>query len=392
MSIKVDLADRVKSLPPYLFARIDEMNAEARARGVDVIDMSIGDPDLPTPEHVVRAMQSAVEKPEHHRYPSYAGMLSYREAVSEWFLNRFSVRLDPASEVISLIGSKEAVGHFPLAFINPGDVVLCPTPAYPVYSIGTLFAGGEPYFMPLKAENAFLPDLKAIPEDILKRAKVIFLNYPNNPTSASASKDFFREVIEFAERNEIIVCHDAAYTELYFDGNKPISFLEVDGAREVGVELHSLSKSYNMTGWRIGFAVGNSDIVAGLGKIKTNIDSGVFQAIQEASIVALNTDEGVLSDLRNSYQKRRDALFNGLRGLGIDVNIPEATFYLWAKVPEGFTSESFVAHLLNKAGVLGTPGNGFGDPGEGYIRFALTVSVERTEEAVERISRALSLK
>ncbi len=390
MSIKIELAERVKNLPPYLFARIDEMNAAAKARGVDVIDMSIGDPDLPTPVHIVRAMQSAVEKPEHHRYPSYAGMLSYRESVSEWFMKRFGVRLDPADEVLSLIGSKEAVGHFPLAFINPGDVVLCPTPAYPIYSIGTLFAGGEPYFMPLTAENNFLPDLKSIPDDILKRAKVMFLNYPNNPTSACVGKDFFREVVEFADKNGIIVCHDAAYTELYFDGNRPISFLEVDGAMDVGIELHSLSKSYNMTGWRIGFAVGNKEIVAGLGKIKTNLDSGVFQAIQEASIVALNTEEGILSSIRDTYQARRDVLYEGLKGIGIDVNKPEATFYLWAKVPEGFTSESFVVHLLDKAGVFCTPGNGFGDPGEGYIRFALTVSVERTAEDVGRIKVVVS--
>ncbi len=389
MSIRIELADRIKNLPPYLFARIDAMKAEAKKRGVDLIDMSIGDPDMPTPRHIVEAMKSAVEKPEHHKYPSYEGMISYREAVSRWYRRRFNVSLDPAAEVLSLIGSKEGIGHIPLAFVNPGDVVLCPSPGYPVYSIAALFAGGEPYFMPLTEENGFLPDFSAIPEEVLKRAKIMFLNYPNNPTSAAADDDFFRRAIDLADRYGIIVCHDAAYSEIYYDGRRPISFLEVDGARDVGVEFHSLSKTYNMTGWRVGFAVGNSEVIAGLGKIKTNLDSGVFQAIQEASIVALDTGDDLLSSIRATYQARRDALFEGLSEMGVGVTKPDATFYLWAKVPDGFTSEDFAVHLLDRAGVLGTPGNGFGEPGEGYIRFALTVSVERTREAVERIRGVL---
>ncbi len=389
MSIRIELADRIKNLPPYLFARIDAMKAEAKKRGVDLIDMSIGDPDMPTPRHIVEAMKSAVEKPEHHKYPSYEGMISYREAVSRWYRRRFNVSLDPAAEVLSLIGSKEGIGHIPLAFVNPGDVVLCPSPGYPVYSIAALFAGGEPYFMPLTEENGFLPDFSAIPEEVLKRAKIMFLNYPNNPTSAAADDDFFRRAIDLADRYGIIVCHDAAYSEIYYDGRRPISFLEVDGARDVGVEFHSLSKTYNMTGWRVGFAVGNSEVIAGLGKIKTNLDSGVFQAIQEASIVALDTGDDLLSSIRATYQARRDALFEGLSEMGVGVTRPDATFYLWAKVPDGFTSEDFAVHLLDRAGVLGTPGNGFGEPGEGYIRFALTVSVERTKEAVERIRGVL---
>ncbi len=389
MSIRIELADRIKNLPPYLFARIDAMKAEAKKRGVDLIDMSIGDPDMPTPRHIVEAMKSAVEKPEHHKYPSYEGMISYREAVSRWYRRRFNVSLDPAAEVLSLIGSKEGIGHIPLAFVNPGDVVLCPSPGYPVYSIAALFAGGEPYFMPLTEENGFLPDFSAIPEEVLKRAKIMFLNYPNNPTSAAADDDFFRRAIDLADRYGIIVCHDAAYSEIYYDGRRPISFLEVDGARDVGVEFHSLSKTYNMTGWRVGFAVGNSEVIAGLGKIKTNLDSGVFQAIQEASIVALDTGDDLLSSIRATYQARRDALFEGLSEMGVGVTKPDATFYLWAKVPDGFTSEDFTVHLLDRAGVLGTPGNGFGEPGEGYIRFALTVSVERTKEAVERIRGVL---
>ncbi len=389
MSIRIELADRIKNLPPYLFARIDSMKTEAKNRGVDLIDMSIGDPDMPTPQHIVEAMKLAVEKPEHHKYPSYDGMLSYREAVSRWYNRRFKISLDPAQEVLSLIGSKEGIGHIPLAFVNPGDVVLCPSPGYPVYSIATLFAGGEPYFMPLTEENGFLPDFSSIPEEVFKRTKIMFLNYPNNPTSATADKDFFSEAITLAHKYNIIICHDAAYSEIYYDNRMPVSFMEVEGAKEVGIEFHSLSKTYNMTGWRIGFAVGNSGVIAGLGKIKTNLDSGVFQAIQEASIVALDTDDNLLSSIRATYQTRRDVLFGGLTEMGFNVIRPDATFYLWARVPQGFTSEDFVVHLLDRTGVLGTPGNGFGDPGAGYIRFALTVSVERIEEAVERIKKVI---
>jgi len=387
--ITVELASRVKNLPPYLFATIDKMKQEAKAKGTDLIDLSIGDPDIPTPGHIVNAMKTAVEKPEHHRYPSYEGMLSYRSAVAAWYKRRFAVELDPGTEVLSLIGSKEGIGHIPLAFVEPGDVVLVPSPGYPVYPVGTLFAGGESYIMPLLEQNDFLPDLKSIPWDVLKRTKLIYINYPNNPTSACAPRSFFEEVIDLASTYNFIVCHDAAYSEIYYDNDKPISFLDLDGAKEVGVEMHSLSKTYNMTGWRIGFAVGNRDVIAGLGKIKTNLDSGVFQAIQEASVTALETDDRILAGIRNTYQERRDVLYNGLKGLGMKVIKPKATFYLWTKVPEGFDSSAFVAHLLEKAGVLGTPGNGFGAPGEGYIRFALTVPVARMKEAVERIGKAL---
>lgn len=387
--IKAELAERVRHLPPYLFATIDKMKQEALAKGVDLIDLSIGDPDIPTPGHIVDAMKKAVEKPEHHRYPSYEGMLSFRAEVADWYKRRFNVALDPKTEVLSLIGSKEGIGHIPLAFINPGDIVLVPSPGYPVYPVGTLFAGGESYLMPLREENSFLPDFKAIPEDILKRAKLMFLNYPNNPTAAVASKEFYEEAIALASKYNIIICHDAAYSEMYYDGARPMSFLEADGAKDVGIEFHSLSKTYNMTGWRIGFAVGNKDVIAGLGKIKSNLDSGVFQAIQEASIAALQTPESVLSEIRKTYQDRRDVLYEGLKGLGMHVNKPKASFYLWARVPDGFNSTTFVAHLLEKTGVLGTPGVGFGAPGEGYIRFALTQNVARIREAVERIKKAL---
>ena len=387
MSINIILADRVRNLPPYLFAQIDAMKRKAIAEGADLIDLSIGDPDIPTPPHIVEAMKVAVEKPQNHRYPSYEGMYEYRKAVAEWYERRFNVKLDPETEVLSLIGSKEGIGHIPLAFVNPGDVVLVPSPGYPVYPIGTLFAGGESYFMPLKEENRFLPDLDAIPSHIANRAKLMFINYPNNPTSAVAGEDFFKRVVEFALRYNIIVCHDAAYSEIYFDNKRPISFLSIDGAKEVGIEFHSLSKTYCMTGWRIGFAAGNKDVIAGLGKIKTNLDSGVFQAIQEAAITALRTDETVLSSLRKRFQERRDVLIEGLSDTPLKVFKPEATFYVWAKVPSGYDSTGFVKELLEKAHVLITPGVGFGDAGEGYVRFALTAEVDRIKEAVRRIKR-----
>lgn len=387
--ISVQLSDRVKNLPPYLFAAIDKMKQDALGKGIDLIDLSIGDPDIPTPEHIVDAMKKAVEKPLHHRYPSYEGMLSYRQAVAGWYKKRFNVSLNPGNEVLSLIGSKEGIGHIPLAFVNPGDVVLVPSPGYPVYPVGTLFAGGESYIMPLKEENGFLPDIKTIPEEKLKKAKLMYINYPNNPTSATAPAGFYKEVIALAKKYNIIVCHDAAYSEVYYDNEKPMSFLEIEGAKEVGIEMHSLSKTYNMTGWRIGFAVGNKDVLAGLGKIKTNLDSGVFQAIQEASIAAINTDDKILTEIRDTYQARRDALYNGLKNIGFHLIKPKATFYLWAKVPSGFDSQKFVAHLLEKTGVLTTPGVGFGAPGEGYVRFALTVPVSRIKEAVERIKKVL---
>ncbi len=386
--MKIEMARRVKSLPPYLFARIDEMKAKAIRDGVDLINLSIGDPDMPTPEHIVEAMKVAVEKPEHHQYPSYEGMLSFRQAVAQWYKDRFGVDLDPETEVLTLIGSKEGIGHISLAFVDPGDVVLCSSPGYPVYSIGALFADGEPYLLSLLEENDFFPDYDAIPEDVLKRAKIMFLNYPNNPTTKLATEEFFKRTIDFARKHNIIVCHDAAYSEIYFE-ERPISFMQVEGAREVGVEFHSLSKTYNMAGWRIGFVVGNRDVIAGLGKIKTNLDSGVFQAIQEASIVALKTEDTVLQKIRDTYRQRRDILYEGLREAGIEVMKPLATFYLWAKVPKGWTSEDFTIHLLQEAGVLGTPGVGFGPEGEGYIRFALTATADRTREAVERVKKVL---
>ncbi len=386
--ISFEPASRIKHLPPYLFASIDRMKQKAIEKGADLIDLSIGDPDIPTPSLIVDAMKEAVEKPCNHGYPSYEGMLSFRETVAGWYKKRFGVRLDPRTEVLSLIGSKEGIGHIPLAFVNPGDTVLVPSPGYPVYSTGTLFAGGKIYTMTLREENDFLPDFDVIPKKVLFKTKLIFINYPNNPTSAIAPAKFYKEVVNIASKYKIIVCHDASYTEIYYD-KKPLSFMQAPNAKDVGIEFHSLSKTYNMTGWRIGFAVGNRDVLAGLGKVKTNLDSGVFQAIQEAAITALGLNDNILSQIRGTYQERRDVLYNGLKKLGMHLIKPEATFYLWSKVPEQFSSMNFVTYMLNKTGVLVTPGNGFGDAGEGYVRFALTASTDRIQEAVERIGRTL---
>ena len=298
-------AERLKKLPPYLFKELDRKRDEAISKGVDVIDLGVGDPDLPTPEPVVEEMKRAVQDSKNHRYPSYVGMIEFRKAVAEWYKNRFGVSLDPENEVLSLIGSKEGIAHFPLAFVNPGDIVLVPTPAYPVYNISTIFAGGTSFFMPLLEENHFLPDLSSIPTQIAEKAKIMFINYPNNPTSAVADKDFFKEVVEFAKKYGIIVCHDAAYTEISFDGYVPPSILEVNGAKEVAVEFHSLSKTYNMTGWRIGFAVGNAELISALGAVKSNIDSGVFQAVQIAAIRALRLDRSWIKETVDIYKKKK---------------------------------------------------------------------------------------
>lgn len=383
-----EYADRIKSLPPYLFAAIDEMKRKAIERGVDIINLGVGDPDLPTPKPIIERLHRAAENPQHHQYPSYEGMLSFRQAVAGWYRRRFNVSLDPKSEVLTLIGSKEGIGHVPLAFVNPGDIVLVPSPGYPVYPVATSFAGGTSHVMPLLKKNGFLPDLDAIPADVARRARLMFLNSPNNPTSAVMTTSYFKRAVDFAREHRILVCHDAAYSEIFFDGQRPASFLEAEGAKDVGIEFHSLSKTFNMTGWRIGFAVGNPKAVAGLGKVKSNLDSGVFQAIQEAGIAALELDEQLTAGLRKTYQERRDVLVPELQKLGLEVETPTAAFYVWIGVPKGYTSSSFTAHLLEKAGIVTTPGNGFGEPGEGYIRMTITTSKERLAEAAERIKKA----
>ena len=379
-------SQRLKQIPPYLFAEIDRLKNEMIRKGVDVIDLGVGDPDLPTPPHIVERLKEAAEDPENHRYPSYNGLFSFRRAVSDWYKRRFGVDLDPEREVIALIGSKEGIAHLPLAFVDPGDVVLVPNPAYPVYHIGTIFAGGRPYYMPLLEENGFLPDLEKIPKDIARRAKLIFVNYPNNPTAAVADLDFFERLKRFAKKYNIIVCHDAAYTELSYDGYRPPSFLEVKGSKEIAIEFHSLSKTYNMTGWRIGFAVGNADVIKALKEVKSNIDSGVFQAVQWAAIAALEGSEDAVEKNRRIFQERRDILIDGLRKIGLRVQRAKATFYLWARVPSGYSSASFSRFLLERAGIVTTPGSGFGDAGEGYIRIALTVPKGRIIEAVKRLA------
>jgi len=384
----IKYSTRIKTLPPYLFAAIDEMKQKAVARGVDIINLGIGDPDLPTPKPIIDALGRAAADPKNHQYPSYEGMLSFRRAVADWYKRRFNVTLDPASEVVTLIGSKEGIGHIPLAFVDRGDVVLVPSPGYPVYPVATNFAGGKVHIMPLTKANGFLPDLNAIPKDVAKKAKLMWLNSPNNPTSVIMTKDYFKRAVEFAQENQIIICHDAAYSEIYYDGRRPASFLEVEGAKDVGIEFHSLSKTFNMTGWRIGFAVGNRQVLNGLLKIKSNLDSGCFQAIQEAGIAALNLDDSVTDGLRKIYQERRDVLVPGLKQLGLEVDAPPAAFYVWVKVPKGYNSASFTAYLLDKAGIVTTPGNGFGAPGEGYVRMTVCTSKERLAEAVERIKKA----
>jgi LL-diaminopimelate aminotransferase len=386
-AFRIEPADRIKTLPPYLFAAIDEMKQKAIARGVDIINLGIGDPDLPTPGPIIDRLKQAASDPKNHQYPSYEGMLSFRQAVANWYARRFGVMLDATSEVLTLIGSKEGIGHVPLALVNPGDLVLVPSPGYPVYSVATTFAGGVVSVMPLRRQHGFLPDLDTIPQETARRAKLMFLNSPNNPTSAVAGKDFFRRVVAFARQHELVVCHDAAYSEIYYDARRPASFLEVEGAKEVGIEFHSLSKTFNMTGWRIGFAVGHRQVLSALGKVKSNLDSGVFQAIQEAGIGALNAAEQLTEGLRKVYQERRDVLVPGLQKLGLDLELPQAAFYVWIAVPPRYTSAAFTAHLLEQAGIVTTPGNGFGQDGEGYIRMTLTTSKERLGEAVERIRK-----
>jgi len=332
--MKVRIADRLKKLPPYLFIEIDKMKKKAQEEGVDIIDLGIGDPDLPTFTPIIDKMSEEIKKAENHRYPLGTGLKDFKISVAKWYEKRFNVPLSPNDEVLALIGSKEGIGHIPLSFINPGDLVLVPDPGYPVYKGGVIFAGGIPYIMPLLEENNYLPSLKRIPIKVLKKAKMIFLNYPNNPTSSVATKEFFEEVIYFAKKYNIIVCHDAAYSEVYYDGVKPISFLEIKGSKDVGVEFHSFSKTFNMTGWRIGWVVGNKEIISGLAKIKENLDSGVFHAIQRAAITALNLPDEFTDNLRKTYQERRDCLVNGLKSIGWQVNNPMATFYVWVKVPK----------------------------------------------------------
>jgi LL-diaminopimelate aminotransferase len=380
------LADRIEHLPPYLFVEISRKIARKRAEGADVVTFAIGDPDIPTPSHILERLSEAAQDPPNHRYPESEGLPVLRQAIANWYEGRFGVTLDPDKEVLPLIGAKEGIGHASLCFIDPGDVALVPDPGYPVYSVGTLFAGGECHWMPLLEENGWLPDLDAIPTEVAQRAKCLWINYPNNPTGAVAESDFFERVVAFARRYDVPVLHDAPYTEVAYDGYRPMSFLEVPGAMEVGMEFHSLSKSYNMTGWRIGMAVGNAELVNALMRVKSNLDSGIPQAIQYAAIEALQGPQDCIQEHNRIYQARRDRVIATLRGIGLKIAVPKASLYVWAKLPLGWKSGDFATLLLEEKDIVVTPGAGYGRYGEGYIRLSLTIAEDQMEKGLERLA------
>lgn len=386
-----EFSDRLKKLPPYIFAQIDKIKQEEIKKGKKLIPLGIGDPDLPTPDFIIERLCQAAKNPTNHQYPSYWGMMEFRKAAARWYESRFGVQLNPENQVLALIGSKEGIAHIPLAFLNQGDGALIPNPGYPVYHSATLFAGGTPLHFALKEENQFLPDFAELERLIQHgpRVKLLFLNYPNNPTSASASLEFFSEVVRFAKKHQIIVCHDNAYSEIYYDNRKQPSFLQVPGAMDVGCEFHSLSKTFNMTGWRVGFVVGHPKIIEGLAQVKTNIDSGIFNACQEAGTEALNHSEPFCTQLRGIYQKRRDILIPALQAIGLKCSLPEATFYAWARLPSGIPSEQYVMQLIQKSGIVATPGNGFGEYGEGYVRFTLCSDLSVLKQVAQALKASV---
>ncbi|MCI0440222.1 MAG: LL-diaminopimelate aminotransferase [Chloroflexi bacterium] len=379
-------ASRIDRVPPYLFVEISRKIAQKRAQGIEVISFGIGDPDLPTPTNVIEKLRATALDVPNHRYPETDGLPVFRKAAADWYQRRFAISLDPDKEVLPLIGAKEGIGHVALCFIEPGDIALVPTPGYPVYSVGTWFAGGECHWMPLLEENGWLPDLDAIPEDVARRAKVMWLNYPNNPTGAVCELDYFDKAVEFARKHDIAVMHDASYSEVAFDGYRPKSFLQAEGAMEVGLEFHSLSKSYNMTGWRVGFAVGNAEMIRALMVVKSNLDSGVPQAIQHMGIEAMNTSFDWIDKRNQIYQRRRDKVVRTLQNMGLHVDPPKASLYVWARIPQGYASAEFATMLLEKADIVVTPGNGYGEYGEGYIRLSLTIAEESMEKGLERLA------
>ena len=378
-----EVSERIKNLPPYLFAEIDRKKKRLIAQGHDIIDFGIGDPDMPTPSNIIEAMKEGISIPSYHRYPLGKGMPEFRKAISDYYGKHYDVKIEPASEICVLIGSKEGIAHFPWAFLNAGDVSLVPEPCYPVYHIGTRLAEGIPFFLPLKKENGFMPQLGSIPHKILQKAKIFFLNYPNNPTAAFVERDFLVDVIKFCKKYGIILVYDAAYSEIYFE-EKPVSFLSLPGAKDVGIEFNSLSKPFNMTGWRIGWACGNQQLIAGLAKIKENIDSGTFEAIQFAGIEALCHSYHSVEAMRQTYRLRRDMLVAGLQKAGFVVEVPRGTFYLWLKVRG--SSIKFADELLEYGKIVVTPGIGFGSSGEGFVRFSLTIKEDRIKQAIDRIS------
>lgn len=380
-------AKRIDELPPYLFAEIDRKVGQAKGRGVDIISFGVGDPDLPTAPHIVEALKRAAADPSTHRYPSYTGMPEFRATIADWYRRRFDVSLDPDVQIQPLVGSKEGIFHLPVAFIDPGDVALVPDPGYPVYETGTILAGGEPFSLPLKRDNGFLPDLSAVPSSVVDRARVLWLNYPNNPTAATADLGFFEEAVAFCRRHDLLLAHDAAYTEIAFDGYIPPSVLEVAGAADCAIEFHSVSKTYNMTGWRVGWVAGSEVAIEAMKRLKTNIDSGVFDAVQRAAMAALEGPQDYVAECVETYRRRRDLLCDALVEMGLDVDVPKASIYVWVPVPEGHTSESFTTLLLDEAGIVVAPGTGYGRAGEGYVRFSLTLPDDRLTEGVERLRK-----
>ncbi|HSC50227.1 MAG TPA: LL-diaminopimelate aminotransferase [Gaiellaceae bacterium] len=382
-------AKRLDAVPPYLFAELERKLAEKRAAGVDVISLGIGDPDLPTPEPVVEALAAGARDPATHRYPTNHGSDAFRAAAADFYRERFGVELDPRSEIVPALGGKEAVGHIALALLDPGDVCLSPDPGYPPYTSGPLFAGAEIHYLPLRPEHGFLPDLDAIPEDVLRRANLLFLDYPNNPTGAVAHDGYFERAVELARANDLVVVHDNAYSELCYDGYVAPSFLETPGAKDVGVEIFSLSKGWNMTGWRAGLVCGNAAVVERYRQLKTNLDSGMFEAVQRATIAALTQARGFPREMSAVYERRRDLLAEALAAIGLDVQPPTATPYFWVAVPAGHTSASFTELVLEEAAVVVSPGPSFGPSGEGFVRLSMTVPDERLEEAARRIETSL---
>ena len=382
----IKFADRISNLPPYLFAELDKLRDAKRAKGVDVISLGIGDPDLPTPEPIIEALERAARDPVNHRYPEYYGLDELREAIAAWYARRFEVSLDPATEIVPLIGSKEGIAHLPLALVNPGDTVLMTDPGYPVYAIGTMLAGGVSHSLPLTAERGWIPDLTDVPADALANARLLWLCYPGNPTAAVAPFEFFEEAVGFARENHLVLAQDAAYSEVVFDGYRCRSILEIPEARDVAVEFHSLSKTYNMTGWRVGWMAGNPAVVEALGRVKTNVDSGIFQAVQHASITALDIDQEWIGARNAHLQDRRDRVVSALRNVGVAAEIPKASLYVWSPTPGGMSSVEFATRLIDEVGVIVTPGVGFGAAGEGHFRISLTTPDDRLDEALERIA------
>lgn len=386
--VKFETAERLRTLPPYVFARLDELKTKAREQGLDLIDLGMGNPDGPTPAPVIEAAQAALADSSNHGYPPFEGTAHFRQGITSWYHRRYGVSLDPNSEALPLLGSKEGLAHLAIAYLNPGDTVLVPSPAYPAHFRGPLIAGAHVHSLNLSAEQDWLIDFSAIPEDVARRAKILYFNYPSNPTAATAPREFFEEAVKFAQHYEIMLVHDLCYAELAFDGYQPTSLLEIPGGKEIGVEFHTLSKTYNMAGWRVGFVVGNSQIIQGLRTLKTNLDYGLFSALQTAAEAALSLPDSYLTEVQTRYRTRRDFLIDGFAKLGWTVPKTRATMYLWVPCPVGLGSTDFALSVLEQTGVVVTPGNAFGDGGEGYVRVSLIAECDRLGEALQRLEKA----